>query len=201
MAIPSTSSLRAICRHDIAIQNDGSWRSVKACIWGANTCARLTKTSQPTPTIPQVPIKSTALPGECMLESVSSQLSFFDWKTMLSWTSLLVQWIRIRLPMQRTQVHSLVREDSTCREATKPTHHNYWAHTLRAPSHQYWPHILQVLVCMLHAARMPRACAPKREAITMRSPCTTRKSSPCSLQPEKAWAKQWRPSPTKNINK
>ena len=36
-------------------------------------------------------------------------------------TSLVVQWIRIHLPMQGLQVLSLVQEDSTCRGATKPT--------------------------------------------------------------------------------
>ena len=35
-------------------------------------------------------------------------------------TSLVVQWIRIHLPMQGTQVRSLVREDLTCCRATKP---------------------------------------------------------------------------------
>ena len=40
-------------------------------------------------------------------------------------TSLAVQWVRICLPMQRTRVLSLVWEDSTCQEATKPRHHNY----------------------------------------------------------------------------
>ena len=40
-------------------------------------------------------------------------------------TSLVVQWIRIHLLMQGTQVQSLVKEDSICRVATKPMHHNY----------------------------------------------------------------------------
>ena len=35
-------------------------------------------------------------------------------------TSLVVQWLRIRLPMQGTQVQALVREDPTCHGATKP---------------------------------------------------------------------------------
>ena len=42
--------------------------------------------------------------------------------------SLVVQWLRIRLPMQVTWVRALVREDPTCRGATKPVRHNYWAH-------------------------------------------------------------------------
>ncbi|KAJ8782228.1 hypothetical protein J1605_010207 [Eschrichtius robustus] len=40
-------------------------------------------------------------------------------------TTLVAQWLRIRLPMQGTQVQSLVREDPTCRGATKPVRHNY----------------------------------------------------------------------------
>ena len=52
--------------------------------------------------------------------------------------SLVIQWIRIRLPMQGTQVRSLVQEDSTCLGATKPLR-------LRAET---------------TAARVPRACAP-----------------------------------------
>ena len=40
-------------------------------------------------------------------------------------TSLVVQWLRIRLPIQGTRVQSLVQEDPTCRGATKPVHHNY----------------------------------------------------------------------------
>ncbi|KAJ8785966.1 hypothetical protein J1605_006926 [Eschrichtius robustus] len=40
-------------------------------------------------------------------------------------TSLVAQWLRIRLPMQGTRVRSLVREDPTCRRATKPLCHNY----------------------------------------------------------------------------
>ena len=41
-------------------------------------------------------------------------------------TSLMVQWLGIHLPMQRTGVQSLVQEDPPCRGATKPVHPNYW---------------------------------------------------------------------------
>ena len=41
--------------------------------------------------------------------------------------SLVVQWLRICLPMQGTRVRALVWEDPTCRGATKPVSHNYWA--------------------------------------------------------------------------
>ena len=46
-------------------------------------------------------------------------------------TSLVAQWLRIRLPMQGTRVRSLVREDPTCCGATKPVCHNYWACVLQ----------------------------------------------------------------------
>ena len=51
-------------------------------------------------------------------------------------TSLVAQWLKIRLPMQGTRVLSLVREDPTGRRATKPVHHNYWACALEPASHQ-----------------------------------------------------------------
>ncbi|KAJ8798856.1 hypothetical protein J1605_000013 [Eschrichtius robustus] len=40
-------------------------------------------------------------------------------------TSLVAQWLRIRLAMQGTRVRALVQEDPTCRGATKPVRHNY----------------------------------------------------------------------------
>ena len=39
--------------------------------------------------------------------------------------SLVVQWFRVLLPMQATQVQTMVWEDPTCCRATKPGHHNY----------------------------------------------------------------------------
>ena len=39
--------------------------------------------------------------------------------------SLVAQWLRILLPMQGTRVQALLREDPTCRRATKPVRHNY----------------------------------------------------------------------------
>ena len=53
------------------------------------------------------------------------------WAGNWTWTSLVVQWIRICLPMQGTWVWSLVWEDSTCHRITKPVHHNYWASVLQ----------------------------------------------------------------------
>ena len=61
---------------------------------------------------------------------LDTQSASSDWSTQLKHdqgTSLVVQWLRICLPMQGTQVQSLVGEDSTWFRATKPVHHNYWS--------------------------------------------------------------------------
>ena len=55
------------------------------------------------------------------LFSVTILLSFQEYQLG---ASLVVQWLRIRLPMQGTWVRALVWEDPTCRGATKPVHHN-----------------------------------------------------------------------------
>ena len=59
--------------------------------------------------------------------------------------SVVVQWLRIRLPMQGTRVRALVWEDPTCRGATKPMRHNYWACALETASHNYWAREPQLL--------------------------------------------------------
>ena len=41
--------------------------------------------------------------------------------------SLVAQWLRICPLMQGTRVRALVWEDPTCRGATKPVSHDYWA--------------------------------------------------------------------------
>ena len=40
-------------------------------------------------------------------------------------TFLVIQWLRICLPMQGTQVQSLVLEDPTCQGAAISVRHNY----------------------------------------------------------------------------
>ena len=99
-----------------------------------------------------------------------------------SGTSLVAQWLRIHLPMQGTWVRALVWEDPTCHGAIKPVRHNYWACCALEPvSHNYWAHVPQ-----LWSPRASSPCSATREATAMRSSCTTTKSSPCSLQPEKS---------------
>ena len=59
--------------------------------------------------------------------------------------SLVVQWLRICLPVQGTWVQVLAQEYPTCRRATKPVCHNYWACALEPASHNYWAHVPQLL--------------------------------------------------------
>ena len=97
-------------------------------------------------------------------------------------TFLMVQWLRIHLPMQRTWVWSLVRENPTCCGATKSMHHKYWVQALEPPSRDYWsPHTYS-----LYSAT--------KEATAMRSLPTAMKSRPCSPQPEKTHMQQQRPA-------
>ena len=82
---------------------------------------------------------------------------------------LVAQWLRICLPRQETRVQALVREDPTCRGATRPVSHNYWA-------------------CA------SGACARQREAAIVRGPRTAMKSGPLLPQLEKALAQKRRPN-------
>ena len=75
---------------------------------------------------------------------------------------LVVQWLRIHLPMQGTWVQSLVWEDPTCPRATKPLCHNYWSPHSRACEPQLLKsECLEPVVCT-----------------AVRSPCTAMKSTP-----------------------
>ena len=49
----------------------------------------------------------------------------YSLKIQLLRASLVVQWLRICLPVQGTRVRALVWEDPTCRGATGPVSHNY----------------------------------------------------------------------------
>ena len=74
-------------------------------------------------------------------------------------TSLVAEWLRIRLPMQRTRVRALVQEDPTCRRATKLIFHNYWACALEPAHHNYWARPRTTAT----EARVPRAHALQQE--------------------------------------
>ena len=106
-------------------------------------------------------------------------------KTTELWTSLVVQWIRNHLPMEGTQVQSLVWENSAYHGAFKPVHHNYWAHALEPACRTNWSPCAWSLYSIT------------REVTPVRSLSTAKKSSPLSLQLEKACAEQWGPSAVK----
>ena len=58
------------------------------------------------------------------IPSIVSQGEKLLTKTVVE-TSLVVQWIGIRLPMQGTWTQALVQKESMCYGATKPGCHNY----------------------------------------------------------------------------
>ena len=80
---------------------------------------------------------------------------------LISWASLVVQWLKIRLPMQGAWVWALVWEDPMCCGASKPVSHNYWAsvpQVLEPVCRNSWS-----LCTATTEAHMPRACAPQQE--------------------------------------
>ena len=133
-------------------------------------------------------------------------LQLSDFKILDFWTSLVAQWIEVCLPMQETQVLSLVWEDSTCLGAAELLHHNYWAHTLESVSRNYCAHAPRACTPQLEKpprweARAPRACSTTGEATTLRSPCTARKGSSHLRCLEKACvAMKTQPKINKEIN-
>ena len=68
--------------------------------------------------------------------------------------SLMAQWYRICLPMQKTGVQSLVQYDATCHGATNSKCHNHWAH------------VPQLLKPMRPRASAPQGKPAQREACT-----------------------------------
>ena len=100
----------------------------------------------------------------CHLSSLSLKQivlsSLFNKHLLKEGMERVVHWIGIHLPKQGTWVCSLIGEDSTCHGATKPVYPKYWDH-------------------------MPWSLGSStRDATAMRSPRTTRKRSPSSLQLE-----------------
>ena len=89
--------------------------------------------------------------------------------------------------MLGTAVCSLVWEDPTGCEATRPVLHNYWACALEPWSWSFWS--LWAYKPMLHNKKSPQ-----------RDPHVAMKSSLCSMQPEKACMQPWRLTTAKKIN-
>ena len=74
-------------------------------------------------------------------------------------TSLVVQWIRICLPMQGTRLRSLVQEDSICHRATNPV-----CHSSGLSSRVHKPQLLRP------CALTTEACAPTAYALQQEKP-------------------------------
>ena len=59
------------------------------------------------------------------LDEMGKFLEKFPTIKALNRASLVAQWLRICLLMQKTRVRALVWEDPTCRGATRSVSHNY----------------------------------------------------------------------------
>ena len=64
-------------------------------------------------------------PKRNMPNQILIKLTKIKHKEKILGTSLLAQWLRIRLPMHGTRVRALVREDPMCHGTTKPMCHSY----------------------------------------------------------------------------
>ena len=104
-----------------------------------------TKEQDKTPEEELSEMEISSLPNKKFKGMIIKMLNEFGRRMDVHRASLVAQWLRIRLPMQGTWVWALVQEDATCRRATKPVHHNYWACALEPASHNYWAHVLQLL--------------------------------------------------------
>ena len=74
--------------------------------------------------------------------------------------SLVVQWLRIRLPMQGTRVRALVREDPTCCRAPKPREPQLLSLRSRARETQL----------LSPRAATTEACTPRARALQQEKP-------------------------------
>ena len=83
-------------------------------------------------------------PTECTTQRVNFSK---PWTLVnkVSGASLVAQWLRMCLPMQGTRVQALAWEEPTCRGATRPMCHNYWACALEPASHNCWAQVPQLL--------------------------------------------------------
>ena len=130
--------------------------------------------------------RMTCLQSRCRTSTTCLKMSLLKFNTR---ASLVAQWLRICLTMNGTRVRALVLEDLTCRRATKPVCHNYWACALEPASYNYW-------VCVPQLLKPPclAPVAPQQEKPPQWEACAShwRVASPCSLQLEKACAQQRR---------
>ena len=94
--------------------------------------------------------------------------------------SLVAQWWRICLPMQETQVQSLIQEDPTHCGATKPMQRSCWACALEPGSRSCWAHALRCWsLCALGPVRCNRSCHNEKPVHCNQEqpPCTATRES------------------------
>ena len=100
--------------------------SISRKVWGVPIQVRASPASRIISPL-SATLTSSALPStlshwsKCRRSPLLVRLSY----KATMWTSLVVQWLRICLPMKTTWVWPLVREDPRCHGATKPVQHNY----------------------------------------------------------------------------
>ena len=93
-------------------------------------------------------------------------------------TSLMVQQLRIFLPVQGTRwVWALVGEDSTCLRTTKSVHRIYWGHTLEADQARGYEKPLQHEACTQQLERSPRSPQLEKACAEQLSPHTAKNKS------------------------
>ena len=97
--------------------------------------------------------------GASLSTLVAASKTFIE--TTYSRTSLVVQWIRTRLPMQGIWVQSLVQEDSTCHGATK-----LCAPLLSLHSRAREPRRLKPVHSRAQEPQLLSLCAATNEALT-----------------------------------
>ena len=114
----------------------------------------------------KIPKESTKSKQNKNLKLISNYNKFVGYRVHIKEPITGLPWWQICLPMKRTQVRSLLREDSACHGAAKTCE----------------PHLLSPCAKGL--------CSAPREATTVKSPCTTVKNNPHSLQLGKVHAQQ-----------
>ena len=93
-------------------------------------------------------------------------------------TSLVLQWLRIHLPMLGKRVQFLVWEDSTCHRATKPMSHNYWACLLQHKKPSLWEACAPQLESGPHTPQQEKACMSSSEDPAAKKKKKTQTGSP-----------------------
>ena len=79
----------------------------------------------PSPSAPRLLHLSTPIFSLDFCSNSYTGFSVSNFSSFELGTSLVVQWLGIYLPIQGTQVPSLVQEDLTCHAVTKPMRHSY----------------------------------------------------------------------------